>query len=214
MRITKPRRPGELITVDLLKPSTLTPDGWVTPINFETTEPPTVYARVPHGRYAVRVMTTSDTELMIHIDGTKVIETRVTKGIHIFDKDADGRPFQYGENPIDQSNGPEMVQQSLFDTGEVADCVKTHGQVAVHVRFADVASNSPRPSITPDYPQPVFFQMNPPGTHEETMAGLLRKVKRPAKLTAADDIFGEYKDVEGKYPERLCCNCPNHDHNH
>ncbi|MBX9571858.1 MAG: hypothetical protein K2X77_23395 [Candidatus Obscuribacterales bacterium] len=214
MRITKPRRPGEMITVDLLKPSTLTPEGWLAPIGFEITEPPTVYARVPHGRYAVRVMTTADAELMIHIDGAKVIETTVAKGIHIFDKDADGRPFQYGENPVDTSEAPEMVQQTLFDSGAPAECVKTHGQVAVHVRFADVPTTGPRPGVTPDYPQPVFFQMNPPGVHEETMAGLLRKVKRPAKLTAADDVLGEYTDVDGKYPERICCNCPDHDHKH
>ena len=29
MRITNQERPGEMIIVDLLKPSTLSPDGWL-----------------------------------------------------------------------------------------------------------------------------------------------------------------------------------------
>ena len=218
MRITKDRRPGELISVDLLKPSPLTQDGWVTPINFETSTPPTVYARVAHGKFAVRVMTTSDAELMIHIDGRKVLEKSVSKGIHVFDRDAAGKIFSYGEGPEasnSESTEPVSEQGTLFeiDTPPVADAVESFGQVAVHVRFADVQDGMPRPSVTPDFPVPVFFQMNPPGAHEETMASLLSKVKRPAKLTAEHDISGE-AGAASSYPERICCNCPNHDHDH
>ena len=211
MRITKDRRPGEMIIVDLLKPSTLSPDGWLKPIEFELTEPPTLYVRIPHGAYAVRVMTSSDTELMVHVDGVKVLEAKVTKGIHIFDRDSEGRLFNFGEaTPPAHNDVPEMVQQTLFSTGEEASCVKTFGQVAVHVRFCDIDNGTVRPDVTPDYPQPVFFQMNPPGEHEEALAGLLRRMKAPPKLTEADDIFAEAKDVK-PMPKRICVNCQ-HEH--
>lgn len=214
MRITKDRRPGEMIIVDLLKPSTLSPDGWLKPIEFEITDPPTLYVRIPHGPFAVRVMTSSDAELMVHVDGAKVLEKKVGKGIHVFDKDADGKPLYFGTAPAAaEGDGPQLVQETLFGTDEVAECVKTHGQVAVHVRFCDVDNGTATPDVTPDYPQPVFFQMNAPGDHEEACASLLRKMKAPPKLTAAEDIFGEHKDSEG-IPQRICCNCPNHDHHH
>jgi hypothetical protein len=202
-----------MIIVDLLKPSTLSPDGWLKPIEFEITDPPTLYVRVPHGRYAVRVMTTADAEVLVHVDGVKAIEAKVTKGIHIFDKDSEGNFFTHGETTARAaSEGPELVQQTLFGTDEVAECVKTHGQVSVHVRFCDVTTGNGKPILTPDFQQPVFFQMNAPGAHEEACASLLRKLKAPPKLTAAEDIFGEHKDAE-TLPQRHCCNCP-HEHNH
>lgn len=213
MRITKPRRPGEMIIVDLLKPSTLSPDGWLKPIEFEITDPPTLYVRIPHGRYAVRVMTSSDTEIMVHVDGTKVLETKVGKGIHVFDRSAEGELFNFGEPGESHGDGPELVQKTLFGTDEQAACVKTHGQVVVHARFCDIDTGTPRPAVTPDFSQPVFFQMNPPGAHEEEFASLLRKVKAPPKLNNVEDIFGEGKASE-PLPQRICCNCPNHDHNH
>lgn len=212
MRITKDRRPGEMIIVDLLKPSTLSPDGWLKPIEFELTEPPTLYVRIPHGPYAVRVMTSSDTEVMVHVDGVKVLEAKVAKGIHIFDRDSEGRLFSYGDaTPPAQDDVPEMVQQTLFGTDEEASCVKTHGQVAVHVRFCDVTLGSVRPAVTPDFPQPVFFQMNPPGQHEEALASSLRRMKAPPKLTEADDIFGENKSAT-PLPKRICVNCQHEHH--
>lgn len=206
MRITKPRRPGEMITVDLLKPSTLSVDGWLKPIEFEITDPPTHFVRMPNGRFAVRVMTTADTELMIHVDGVKALEAKVSKGIHVFEKDSEGRLFNFREAGSTAKDAPELVQQTLFGTEEEALCVKTHGAVVVHVRFCDVTVDN-KPVYTPDYQQPVFFQMNPPGAHEEACASMLRKMKAPPKLTSAEDIFSEYKDAE-TLPQRHCCNCP------
>lgn len=211
MRITKPRRPGDMIIVDLVKPSTLSPDGWLKPIEFELNDPPTLYVRVPHGQFAVRVMSTADTELMIHIDGQKVLDTRVSKGIHIFERDSEGRPFAYGRAPV-VGETPELEQQTLFGSDEEAECVKTHGQVAVHVRFADEQGpdGCPRPGVSRDFSHPVFFQMNPPGEHEEALAGLLRRMKAPPKLTEADDIFSENGDAK-PLPKRMCINC-GHEH--
>ncbi len=211
MRITKPRRPGDMIIVDLVKPSTLSPDGWLKPIEFELNEPPTLYVRVPHGQFAVRVMSTADTEVMIHIGGVKVVDARVGKGIHIFSQDSEGRAFSYGDSaPTAETAAQE--QQLLVANEEHDACANTHGQVAVHVRFADEvdAAGSPRPGVSRDFAQPVFFQMNPPGQHEEALAGLLRRMKAPQKLTEADDIFSENGDAK-PVPKRMCINC-GHEH--
>jgi len=211
MRITKPRRPGDMIIVDLVKPSTLSPDGWLKPIEFELTEPPTLYVRVPHGQFAVRVMSTADTEVMIHIDGVKVVDARVGKGIHIFSQDSDGRAFSYGDAaPAAETAAQE--QKMLLASEEHDACVNTHGQVAVHVRFADEVDSAgcPRPGVSRDFAQPVFFQMNPPGAHEEALAGLLRRMKAPPKLSEADDIFAENGDAK-PVPKRMCINC-GHEH--
>lgn len=213
MRISKPLRPGEHIIVDLVKPSTLTPDGWLKPIEFEISNPPTLFVRVPNGRYAVRVMTTADTEVLIHVDGTKALQTKVAKGIHYFDRDSEGKPFNFGDAPAAQEgDGPQLEQQTLFGTNEEALCVKTYGQVAVHVRFCDITTPTGSHIVPPDFEQPVFFQMNQPGTHEEVCASMLSKMKSPPKLTSAEDIFGEHKDADA-LPQRHCCNCP-HDHSH
>ena len=212
MRIQKPLRPGEHIIVDLVKPSTLTPDGWLKPIEFAIDSPPTLFVRVPHGRYAVRVMTTADTEVMIHVDGNKSLRSKVAKGIHYFDKDEAGNFFNFGEAPAAEGVGPELVQQTLFGTDEEAMCVKTHGQVIVHVRFCDITTPAGSQIVPPDFEQPVFFQMNQPGAHEEVTASMLSKMKAPPKLTTAEDIFGEYADADS-IPQRHCCNCP-HDHSH
>ncbi len=204
MRITHPERPDEMIIVDLLKPSTLSPDGWLKPLEFEITEPPTLYVRIPNGQYAVRVMTSSETELRVLVDGAKVLEAKVAKGSHIFERDGQGRIFNFSEAPAVGAE-PELVQQTLFGSDEQAECVKTHGQVAIQVRFCDVGS-----SDESEFPDPIFFQMNPPGVHEEALASLLSKMKAPPKLTAEHDIFGEHKGAE-MIPHRHCANC-GHDH--
>lgn len=212
MRITHARSPGEMTIVDLLKSSTLSQDGWLKPIEFEITEPPTIYVRIPNGRFAVRVMTSSDTEIMIHVDGAMVLETKVGKGIHLFDRDAEGRLFNFGENQATKSSVTKTVQRTRFDTEEAASCLTKPGQVAVLARLCKTNISTPCPPAAPDYLQSIFFQMNPPGAHEETCAELLSKMKSPPRLTAAEHRFGEYSDAEDLL-QRLCCNCP-HDQQH
>lgn len=207
MRITKTRRPGEMIIVDLLKASSASPDGWLKPIEFEIAEPPTLYVRVPHGRFAVRVMCSSDAEVLVSVDGTEALKTKVGKGIHILDRDSQGRFFQFSDQPaVDKS----VKQESLFADDSAPDSCSSHGLVCVQLRFCDIDNGLGRPDITPDFPYPVYFQMNPPGAHEEAFAGLLSKLKKPARLTDAEDIFEEHKH-SGKMPQRLCVNC-GHEH--
>ncbi len=208
MKVTKACRPGETITVDLLKPSSLSPDGWLKPLEFETTEPPTLYLRMPIGNYGVRVMCKVDTELRVYVDGNNVLETKVAKGIHVFERDGQGRPFQFGEAPAGE---PALIQRTLFDSDELATCVQTHGQVTVQVRFAEDGGSTNADIIPDEFGDPVVFQMNAPGAHEEVLAGLLSKIKKPEKLTSAHDVFGDYKELD-ELPQRHCCNCPDHDH--
>lgn len=210
MRITKPRRPGDAIVVDLLKPSSLSPDGWLKPVEFEISEPPTIYVRVPHGNFAVRIMTSSDAEVLVSVDGAEALKTTVTKGIHILDRDSQGRAFKFSPEAAGEPQGESPKQATLFAADEVQESKSSHGLVCVQVRFCDVQNGSAIPDVTPDFPYPLFFQMNPPGAHEETFAGLLSKLKTPEKLTDAEDIFEEHKH-KGKLPQRHCVNC-GHDH--
>jgi hypothetical protein len=201
MRITSPERPDDKIIVDLIKPSTLSPDGWLKPLEFEITQPPTLYVRMPHGQFAVRVISSSQAEVKVSVDGASVLQAQVGKGVHVFDKDAEGRLFNFSNTPAAAN-----VQPTLFDNDEQAECTQTHGEVAIQVRFCDVGSSSDKS----EFMDPIYFQMNAPGDHEEALASLLSKMKAPPKLTAADDIFGDHDGVE-MTPHRHCCNC-GHDH--
>lgn len=182
MKITKARRPGEQIVLNLLKPSTLSQDGWVTPISFETVSPPQTYARVPHGPFAVRVLASAPVEVVVEFEGEKVLETVLDKGAHILQRGDDGKSFIFAA----ECHAPAATPApTLFPELEEPAPVQTNGLVRLQARFVDIGT--PRPDLTPDYPVSAFFQMVTPEQHGEVTAGLLMKMKKPDEIPSCDD---------------------------
>lgn len=184
MKITKTHRPGEQIVLNLLKPSTLSQDGWVTPISFETVQPPQVYARVPHGPFGVRVLASAAVEVVVEFEGEKVLETILEKGAHILTRGSNGKPFEFAAE-CHTPDTTQSQQPSLFPDLEEPAPVRTNGLVRLQARFVDVGG--PRPDVPPDYPASVFFQMVTPEQHGSVTAGLLMKMKKPDEIPACDD---------------------------
>ncbi len=210
MKITKARRPDDLIVVNLLKPSTLSQDGWVTPISFETTQPPQVYARVPHGPFAVRVLTSAPVEVVVEFEGNKVLETVLDKGAHILARGNDGKAFVFA--PESDAPAAQAVQPSLFPDLEEPAPVKTNGLVRLQTRFTDIGA--PRPDVTPDYPQTVFYQMVTPEQHGAVTASLLMKMKKPDVIPSCDDGLVNpdgAPSTRTPLPKRFCVTC-GHEH--
>lgn len=198
MKITKPLRVGDYVSVDLVKPSKLSPEGWVAAIGLEVVGTPrTFYVQVPYGQYGVRVMTTAAVEVKVEVDGAKVIESSLTKGFHILDKTSDGRQLTFVS-----AEDAEAGQPLLFDK-ESLGIAPGHGLVAVSVRFADIITNGVM-DVPPDFPESVHFQMNPPDLHLKEVAARLSQVVAPPKIPFADEVTGE---GEHALPGRFCSVC-------
>ena len=207
MKITKERRPGDQVVVNLLKPSKLSADGWVAPISFETTRPPQTYARVPHGPVAVRILASAPVEVEVHLDGTKVLNTVLDKGAHILSRGNDGKAFGFG---LPQAAPVASKQATLFPESDETPVVQTNGLVMVQVRFTDIGE--PRPDVPQDYPQAVFYQMVSPEDHGEVTAGLLMKMNRPSEIPSCDDTLVNPNGAASTatpMPKRFCVTCGN-----
>lgn len=212
MKITKAQRPGDQIVVSLLKPSKLSADGWVKPIGFETNSPPQSYARVPHGPFAVRVMASAPVEVEVQLDGTKVLNATLDKGSHILSRTNDGKAMVFALKTEADSPQPVSQQPTLFPEVEEPQCEPTNGLVHVQVRFTDIGA--PRPDVTPDYPQSVFYQMVTPDDHGHVTAGLLMKMKKPEVIPACDDGLVNPNGAPSTatpLPKRFCVTC-GHEH--
>jgi hypothetical protein len=206
MKIMNRNNRAHMVTVDLLKPSKLSADGWLKPIDFEISQPQTLFVRMPHGPFALRVVSCSDAilEVLMFVDGMGTLQARIGRGVHIFERDSQGRAFRFAES---EAHRGLMLQA---DPGSDSDTIKTQGQVAVQIRSFDTekgAQVADQPSVSAICEQSVFFQMNPPDIHEEVCASLLSQIKALPAMTGADDLF---RDFEGaaEIPRRFCCSCP------
>lgn len=211
MKITKAQRPGDQIVVSLLKPSKLSADGWVTPISFETNKPPQTYARVPHGPFAVRILASAPVEVEVQLDGNKVLNATLDKGAHILSRTSDGKEMVFALK-AEKDTAPVSQQPTLFPEAEEPQPEPTFGLVQVQVRFTDIGA--PRPDVTPDYPQSVFYQMVTPEDHGNVTAGLLMKMKKPDVIPACDDGLVNPNGAPSTgtpLPKRFCVTC-GHEH--
>lgn len=211
MKITKARRPGDQVVVNLLKPSKLSADGWVTPISFETASPPQTYARIPHGPFAVRVLTSAPVEVEVQLDGNKVLNVTLDKGAHILTRTSDGKAMVFGVK-TEPVTPVASKQPTLFPEAEEPQPEPTNGLVLVQVRFTDIGEQ--RPDVTPDYTQSVFYQMVTPEDHGHVTASLLMKMKKPDTIPDCDDALVNPNGAPSTgtpLPKRFCVTC-GHEH--
>lgn len=209
MKITKKNRPQDSIQVGLVQPSKLTGNGWIKPLDYEVTNPPTTMVRMPHGPFAVRVITTADTVVAVHIDGKPMLATRVGPGIHVLERDSWGSPFVFAQeecpDELAGTDAGEVFADADQDDKQLAEkppewlflddelravlsgmdddprpVARTHGLVMITVCFASPENtDAVLSSGPPDYPVRAFLQMNEPQAHARELAANLQRLVAP-----------------------------------
>jgi len=140
------------------------------PLGIET--PETNFLRMPHGKFGVRIVTSRETEVTVHLGDKAVLSAKVEKGKALLTQSADGKAFEFtacGEQPVASSD----------ETKAATTADANHGFVAVSVRFADeTVVHGPQPK--PDIAETICFQMNPPGSkHNACVASNLHRIIPP-----------------------------------
>lgn len=101
---------GRVLCIDLVhQTESLSVPGdklWTRPPEFNLIHAGTTYAALPHGQFAVRVMSTAPTELLVFQEGRLLISAQVQKGINYLERDAQGKPLAFLEPGQD---GPTVV---------------------------------------------------------------------------------------------------------
>lgn len=205
MKITKKNRPQDSITIGLVQPTRLTAAGWIKAPEYEVVNPPTTMVRMPYGPFAVRVITTADTLVLVHIDGKPMLVTRVAPGINVLDRDSWGRTFRFAAQEDVQdgfaaseaslfSEAPDLFAKPLeFELGllpeslladlkeeDAGPVAKTHGLVMITACFAGPPNgDGGAASGPPDYWVRGFMQMNEPQTHARELAANLHRLVAP-----------------------------------
>jgi hypothetical protein len=148
------------------------------PLGIET--PETNFLRMPHGKFGVRIVTSRDTEVTVHMGDKSVLSAKVQKGKALLTESADGKAFEFTGSGEQTVASPDETT-----TGTTADTQSSdnHGFVAVSVRFADeTVVHGPQPQS--DIAETICFQMNPPGKkHNACVAANLHRIIPPEGVT-------------------------------
>jgi len=161
------------IFVDLIRAK----DG-LKPLDVETDD--TILVRMEHGSFKVRIHSPQPADVMVHLDGTLTVETKVAQGMSMIDRGADGQPFVFTQPGKKARTTDGDIQPTLF-TEAVLDnerpVAPSHGLVMVSVKFSE------QPGQKPDKSETVFFQMNPPQDHARAVAANLHRIVPPEGVT-------------------------------
>lgn len=164
------------IFVDLIRAS----DG-LKPLDVETGD--TVFVRMPHGNFKVRIVTPQPADVSVHLDGTHLGEQKVAKGMTLIEQDQSGRPFRFaapGTKPAASTTDGGASQTTLFKD-EAPDAslplAPSHGLVMVSVKFSEQSGRKA------DKAENVFFQMNTPKDHANAVACNLHRIIPPEGIT-------------------------------
>lgn len=69
---------------------------WMLPVSHKTNDSTKLFVRMPHGPFAVRVMSKHATEMLVHISGKLVLRTKVDPGLQYIRTDGAGNPLVFG----------------------------------------------------------------------------------------------------------------------
>ena len=187
------------------------PRGWMVPLGYNIEDVPTRFVRVPHGPFALRVMSKDGAELLIHLNGERIMEASVPGGIHFIECASDGKPFVFSalaEGATDECT----ARHSTFAPAEGEDAEaqpaleipRGHGLLFVVARFAPDLGPAPHP---PRQEYLFVFQMNTGEDHDRKMAGNLRRVVQPEESPNPDDLTSREAPAQGSQLKRTCLTC-------
>lgn len=163
------------------------------PLDYRTED--TIYVRMPHGKFAVRVVTPHLANVAIAVDGVNVVKTQVPpKLVNMLDNDGQGNPLNFLSSEQKAQKLAEAAAKQALPSAEQGSspsaaqatpdtASSTDGLVMVSVQFAEQKQTAQSPGRKAGDTETVFFQMNPPGKHEFEMARNLLKVIPPEGVT-------------------------------
>lgn len=214
---------GRTLVIQVVVPG---PRGWMTPLGYNIENAPTRFSRVPHGPFGIQVMSKEGAELIVHLNGERLLDAAVPGGIHILEVDKDGKKFMFqplGANAVDHcpempsANAllakPEAKPEATADGAESAvpqpqvfQAPTGHGLVFVVARFAEDKGPLPHP---PRQEYLVAEQVCAPADHDMNMAGNLRRVVQPDLPPNLDDLTC-HEPSEHKLAVTQCLTCGRH----
>jgi hypothetical protein len=155
------------------------------PLGFDTDD--TVFVRMPHGKFSVRVVTPAPTNVEVTVDGVKKLKATVPAGqLNMLAADDEGGEFVFGprgEKPVCQ------LKDEATEGGEPAcsqpaePLADTHGLITVSVQFAEQPATKQGPAKKAGPTETVQFQMNQPGEHERALASNVHRLIPPEGVT-------------------------------
>jgi hypothetical protein len=207
---------GRTLHVDVVVKSPGT-DNWMQPLGFNIQDSGVAHLRVPHGPFAVRVMSKLGADIIVHLDGNRLIATTVEKGVQYIERDSAGNPLYFAApgqivKHVPQSDAELATQPAQ---GEASENVASDSAAVEHaptipdgygILFV-VARHSDDPSIVGAQPPKqefeFTFQLRAPQEHDRALAGSLSKVVEPAALVDGSDLTA-LTPPESKRPTFVC----------
>lgn len=170
-------------------------DDWMQPLGYKL-EDGRQFLRVPHGPFALRVMSRLGIEILVHIDGKLLLNSSVDKGLQYLEAGENGKVFYFGEASSSPSEGQADAttgSASPAAGSDSAEAAQSHrdvpagaGLLFVVARFADdpnfVGSQPPRQEFE------ISFQLQAPGVHEKALASSLSKIVEPEAPIDPDNL--------------------------
>jgi hypothetical protein len=193
------------------------------PLGFETHSPSISFARMPYGKFGVRVKGTEPIDVVVRLDNKVLAQRSLEGGVeHTISRCDDGKPFYFAE----PGTKPKFVSEDagqrtdasaaehqgmLFPECETEDAryAASEGLVIVQVRFSHVKPDY-GPEYAPDDFSNVLFQLNPPAKHAKALAQNAAKVVQSEGLPEGMTEFG---GTAMPTSHRQCCvACDRHGH--
>lgn len=171
---------GRTILVDLEQPGKN-----LVAMGFEVEGPDIAYRIMPHGRWAVRIMTPEPTEVVIQLDGKTLLDTEIEAGVHTLHQGKDGTAFIYTRPGAEAqhvvvSDTPKSEPEAKDEKNERPKrfLAPSHGLVIVSLRIKPTKPQN-APELPPDEFVDLLFQMNPWAEHNKAVAANLSKMVAP-----------------------------------
>lgn len=177
-------------------------DDWMQPLGYKL-EDGRQFLRVPHGPFALRVMSRLGIEILVHLDGKRLVSTSVKRGVQYLEADDNGTVLSFtkasdyavsemAEVVTDPADTTASSAASAAD-GDGAEAALSHrdvpagaGLLFVVARFSDdpkiVGSQPPRQEFE------ISFQFEAPGDHEKKLAASLSKIVEPEAPIDPDNL--------------------------
>lgn len=95
---------------------------WVRPVYYETNNSSEIFVRMPHGQYALRVMSKHPVDLLFHVEGVLRNRCTVPAGVNYVECDGDGKALFFlpeGEKPKHTPTSDAEAEALLSAAAEV-----------------------------------------------------------------------------------------------
>lgn len=96
---------------------------WMRPVSHRTEDSNKTFLRMPEGNYAIRVMSKSATEMLVHVSGKLVLRTQVEPGLQYIRKDGAGNYLLFGT----ASEQPNVVASDAEKIAMLSSSATTNG---------------------------------------------------------------------------------------